>query len=84
MHHRRDAQPRAADRSTAPRCAGGSPPHPAWGFFVKLGLMALVNALGITIVISPLARAESWLILGVSVALIVIADWSTSPSARCP
>lgn len=44
-----------------------------WGFLVKLALMALVNAFGILTAISAW-RAESWIVLGVVVALVVIAD----------
>jgi arabinogalactan oligomer/maltooligosaccharide transport system permease protein len=44
-----------------------------WGFFVKLALLAVVNALGVAIAIAAYA-AESWLILGGSIALVVIAD----------
>ena len=44
-----------------------------WGFIVKLVLMMLVNALGILAIISAY-RVESWIILGVSVVLLVIAD----------
>ncbi|MFA4897618.1 MULTISPECIES: ABC transporter permease subunit [Microbacterium] len=46
---------------------------PGWGFLVKLALMALVNAFGILTVISAW-RAESWIVLSVVVALVVIAD----------
>ncbi|HWR84608.1 MAG TPA: ABC transporter permease subunit [Rhodoglobus sp.] len=45
----------------------------SWGFVVKLALMAIVNALGITVILSAY-RAESWLILGISVVLLLIAD----------
>jgi len=44
-----------------------------WGFIVKLLLMAVVNALGITIVLAAV-RTESWIILGASVVLLLIAD----------
>ncbi|WP_029149785.1 ABC transporter permease subunit [Microbacterium indicum] len=43
------------------------------GFLVKLVLMALVNALGIAVVLAAWA-AESWLILGATVVLTVAAD----------
>ncbi|MBP2437661.1 ABC transporter permease subunit [Microbacterium amylolyticum] len=43
------------------------------GFLVKLALMALVNALGISIALSAWA-AESWLILIATVALTISAD----------
>src|SRR5690554_3028217 len=43
------------------------------GFLVKLALMALVNALGLAAIISAIG-AESWLILGITIALLVAAD----------
>ncbi|MGL3149075.1 ABC transporter permease subunit [Microbacterium sp. A82] len=46
---------------------------PGWGFIIKLVLMALVNAFGILTAISAW-RAESWIVLGVIVVLVVIAD----------
>lgn len=46
---------------------------PGWGFLVKLALMALINAFGILTAISAW-RAESWIVLAVVVALVVIAD----------
>lgn len=46
---------------------------PGWGFLVKLALMALVNAFGILTAISAW-RAESWIVLSVVAALVVIAD----------
>lgn len=45
-----------------------------WGFLLKLALMALVNAFGIMTAISAWT-AESWVVLGVIVLLVVIADW---------
>lgn len=45
-----------------------------WGFLIKLGLMALVNAFGIMTAISAWS-AQSWIVLGVVVLLVVIADW---------
>ncbi len=45
-----------------------------WGFLIKLGLMALVNAFGIMTAISAWS-AQSWSVLGVVVLLVVIADW---------
>lgn len=45
-----------------------------WGFLLKLALMALVNAFGIMTAISAW-RAESWIVLGVVVLLVIIADW---------
>jgi arabinogalactan oligomer/maltooligosaccharide transport system permease protein len=44
-----------------------------WGFVVKLILMALVNALGITIILSAY-NVEAWVILGGSAVLLVAAD----------
>ncbi|WP_210479296.1 ABC transporter permease subunit [Naasia sp. SYSU D00948] len=46
---------------------------PGWGFLVKLALLALVNAFGMTAILSAW-RAESWVILGAAVALLVIVD----------
>ncbi|GAB2704122.1 arabinogalactan oligomer/maltooligosaccharide transport system permease protein [Microbacterium marinum] len=65
----------AADESTAP------PPEsharrwsgPGWGFLVKLALMAVVNAVGLLGIIAAF-QAQSWLVFGVAVALLVIAD----------
>jgi arabinogalactan oligomer/maltooligosaccharide transport system permease protein len=45
-----------------------------WGFLIKLALMALVNAFGIMTAISAWS-AQSWVVLGVVVLLVVIADW---------
>jgi len=45
-----------------------------WGFIVKLALMALVNAGGLTVVLSAW-RVEAWAILAASLALLLIADW---------
>lgn len=45
----------------------------SWGFIVKLALMALVNAFGLTVVLSAF-RVESWLILGIMVVLLVAVD----------
>jgi len=44
------------------------------GFLVKLLLMGIVNAFGVSVVLSAW-QAQSWAILGVSVALLAIADW---------
>lgn len=43
------------------------------GFVVKLVLIALVNAFGITVILSAW-RAESWIILGASVVLLLVVD----------
>ncbi|MFT4156470.1 MAG: ABC transporter permease subunit [Microbacterium sp.] len=45
-----------------------------WGFLIKLALMALVNAFGVMAAISAW-NARSWLVLGVVVLLVAIADW---------
>ncbi|HZU94407.1 MAG TPA: maltose ABC transporter permease, partial [Microbacterium sp.] len=44
------------------------------GFLLKLALMALVNAFGVMTVMSAWS-AQSWVVLGVVVLLVVIADW---------
>ncbi|MGW9114679.1 ABC transporter permease subunit [Microbacterium sp. NPDC055683] len=44
------------------------------GFVVKLLLMAVVNALGVAVVLAAW-QAESWVVLGASVVLLVLADW---------
>lgn len=44
-----------------------------WGFVVKLVLMMLVNAFGILAIVAAF-RVESWIILGVLVVLLVVAD----------
>lgn len=44
------------------------------GFLIKLALMALVNAFGIMTAISAWS-AESWIVLGVVVLLVIIGDW---------
>ena len=44
-----------------------------WGFLVKLALMALVNAFGLAAAWSAYLQ-ESWMILGISVALLLVAD----------
>ncbi|WP_425561289.1 ABC transporter permease subunit [Microbacterium deminutum] len=44
-----------------------------WGFIVKLLIMMLINALGILTILSAW-RVQSWIILGVTIALLVIAD----------
>lgn len=45
-----------------------------WGFIVKLILMMLVNAFGILAIVSAI-RVESWIILGILVVLLALADW---------
>jgi arabinogalactan oligomer/maltooligosaccharide transport system permease protein len=44
-----------------------------WGFVAKLVLMALVNALGVAVILAAWG-VQSWIILWASVALLVIAD----------
>ena len=44
------------------------------GFFVKVALMALINALGVFVIMQAWA-AESWGVLGVMVTLLVVADY---------
>lgn len=44
-----------------------------WGFIAKLVLMALVNALGVTVILAAWG-VGSWILLWASVALLVIAD----------
>ncbi|UOE43910.1 ABC transporter permease subunit [Agromyces larvae] len=46
---------------------------PGWGFLVKLAIMAVINALGVMTVLAAY-RAESWIVLGIAAALVVIAD----------
>ncbi|WP_194411101.1 ABC transporter permease subunit [Microbacterium cremeum] len=46
---------------------------PGWGFLAKLALMALVNAFGVMALISAF-RAESWVIFGAALALLLAAD----------
>ena len=44
-----------------------------WGFIVKLLLMGVVNALGVTVILAAV-RTESWIILVASVVLLLAAD----------
>lgn len=44
-----------------------------WGFMVKLLVMAVVNALGISIILAAI-NVEAWVILIASVALLAVAD----------
>ncbi|WP_082092263.1 ABC transporter permease subunit [Demequina pelophila] len=44
------------------------------GFLVKLVLMMLVNAVGLSAILSAYA-AEAWVILGAMVVLLLVADW---------
>ncbi len=68
--------------------AGDSPPPPrraresharSWnglgvGFLAKLGLMAVINALGLAAVWSAFVNG-AWVLLGAMVVLLVLADW---------
>lgn len=47
---------------------------PGWGFLLKLAVMMVVNALGVAAILSAYS-ARSWVILGVLVLLLVLADW---------
>ncbi|WP_150307268.1 ABC transporter permease subunit [Planctomonas psychrotolerans] len=44
-----------------------------WGFLVKLLLMALVNAIGLSVILGAV-RSESWFILGAAIVLLVATD----------
>jgi len=44
-----------------------------WGFIVKLLLMGVVNAFGVTVILAAV-RTESWVILAASVILLLAAD----------
>lgn len=44
-----------------------------WGFLVKLVLLALVNAVGLAVILSAY-RVESWFIFGGMIAILVIVD----------
>ncbi len=63
----------------APRRDRGREPHAwrwggtGWGFVAKLVLMALVNALGVAVALSAW-QAQSWIVLGATIALVAIAD----------
>ncbi|WP_228373626.1 ABC transporter permease subunit [Demequina soli] len=45
-----------------------------WGFLVKLLLMMVVNAFGVSAIMSAW-NAEAWVILGALVVFLVVADW---------
>ncbi|WP_265522443.1 ABC transporter permease subunit [Oerskovia flava] len=47
---------------------------PGWGFVAKLLLMMLVNAVGVAAILSAY-NVGSWVILGVLVVLLGVADW---------
>ncbi|SDH01680.1 ABC transporter permease subunit [Microbacterium pygmaeum] len=70
--HSGDAPPRQSSTSRgeshARRWRG-----PGWGFLVKLALMAIVNAVSLLAIVSAF-RAESWVIFGVAVVLLLLAD----------
>jgi arabinogalactan oligomer/maltooligosaccharide transport system permease protein len=65
--------------TTADRRSPGRESHarqwrgPGWGFVVKLLLMAVVNAFGVAVILAAF-RTESWVILAVSVALLLVAN----------
>ncbi|MHA6512910.1 hypothetical protein [Tessaracoccus sp. Z1128] len=61
------APPRSEPHARAWRGLGG-------GFVVKLLLMGVVNAFGISVILSAW-QVESWVILGASVVLLLFADW---------
>ncbi|MFV0285029.1 MAG: ABC transporter permease subunit [Demequina sp.] len=61
-------EPKAPQESHARRWSGLG-----WGFIAKLLMMALVNALGLSIVLSAW-NAEAWAILVASVVLLIAAD----------
>lgn len=62
-------EPRAPRESHARSWKG-----PNGGFLVKLLLMMLVNAIGLAAILTAY-RAQSWVILGVMVVLLLVADW---------
>ncbi len=69
------------DQPSARTMAPPTPePHArAWrglgaGFLVKLLLMGVVNAFGISVILSAW-QAESWVVLGASAVLLLFADW---------
>ena len=78
----------ATQQSVAAAIAGDSPPPPrraresharSWnglgvGFLAKLGLMAVINALGLAAVWSAFVNG-AWVLLGAMVVLLVLADW---------
>jgi len=77
------SQPQAPQLSTASDDAKQLPTRPLRtphsrtytpGFFVKVALMALINALGVFIIIQAWG-VESWGVLGAMVALLVAADY---------
>lgn len=47
---------------------------PGWGFLLKLAVMMVVNALGITAILSAYG-VGAWFILGALVVLLALADW---------
>ena len=78
----------STQQSFAAAIAGDSPPPPrraresharSWnglgvGFLAKLGLMAVINALGLAAVWSAFVNG-AWVLLGAMVVLLVLADW---------
>ncbi|WP_062515958.1 ABC transporter permease subunit [Demequina gelatinilytica] len=45
-----------------------------WGFVAKLLVMMIVNAFGVSAIMSAW-NAQAWVILGASIVLLVVADW---------
>ena len=78
----------STQQSFAAAVAGDTPPPPrraresharSWnglgvGFLAKLGLMAVINALGLAAVWSAFVNG-AWVLLGAMVVLLVLADW---------
>ena len=65
-----------APRTTAPIARRPLEPRRrgfGWGFIVKLALLALVNAVGITVILAAW-RTEAWVVLVASIVLLVIVD----------
>ncbi|CAN7333384.1 ABC transporter permease subunit [Microbacterium sp. LjRoot45] len=73
------ATAQAAPPSPAAPASAPSEPHGrrwngiGWGFLVKLAIMGVVNAFGIMGIFAA-AQAESWLICGAAVVLLLAAD----------
>ncbi|MCS4485002.1 ABC transporter permease subunit [Gleimia sp. 6138-11-ORH1] len=63
-------------RSTKNKPATGDSPATMWsaGFFIKLFLMALVNALGVYIIVSAYT-SQSWIIFGASLTILLLVDY---------
>jgi arabinogalactan oligomer/maltooligosaccharide transport system permease protein len=71
------APPGTRPPSARPRSTGE--PHGrrwdgiGWGFLVKLVIMAIINAFGLMGIVAAI-QAESWIIAGVAIALLIAAD----------